>query len=151
MLADAIAAYHDLLAGGTLAADSQAALDRGQEARGLFFGKRPVCSVLRPRFLTPQQYRFLHDRAMADPAFRFQFRLSDWEDELLAIDPGYRDPSPTSRFDSFFASESELLFTEFNTETPAGSWLPPTARWFTRSTASTPIAAFLRSYPARIL
>lgn len=135
MLADAIAAYHDLLAGGTLAADSQAALDRGQEARGLFFGKRPVCSVLRPRFLTPQQYRVLHDRvklllptfrliydrAMVDPAFRLRFRLRDWEDELLAIDPGYRDPSPTSRFDSFFASESQLFFTEFNTETPAGA------------------------------
>ena len=39
MLADAIAAYHDLLAaGGPLAADSQAFLDRGQEVRGLAFG-----------------------------------------------------------------------------------------------------------------
>ena len=135
MLADAIAAYHDLLSGGTLAADSQAALDRGQEARGLRFGQRPVCTVLRPRFLTPHQYRFLHDRvmvllpafravhdrALADPAFRRQFHLRDWEDELLTIDPGYADPSPTSRFDSFFASESQLLFTEFNTETPAGA------------------------------
>jgi hypothetical protein len=132
----AVAHYHDLLAsGGTLAADSQATLDRGQEARGLSFGQRPVCTVLRPRFLTPQQYRFLHDRvkvllpafqaahdrALADPAFRHQFRLRDWEDELLAIDPGYRDPSPTARFDSFFASEQQLLFTEFNAETPAGA------------------------------
>ena len=136
MLADAIAAYHDLLAGSAdLAADSQAVLDRGQEARGLFFGKRPACTVLRPRFLTPDQYRFLHDRvkvllpafqaaydrALADPAFRHQFRLRDWEDELLTINPGYRDPSPTSRFDSFFTSEQELYFTEFNTETPAGA------------------------------
>src|SRR5690242_11910462 len=127
MLADAIAAYHDLLASGDLAAESQAVLDRGQVARGLYFGKRPVCTVLRPRLLTPAQYRFLHDRvkvllpafqsaydrAIADPAFRHQFRLRDWEDELLAIDPGYRDPSPTSRFDSFFTSERELYFTEF--------------------------------------
>jgi hypothetical protein len=132
----AVAAYHDLLAsGGTLAADSQAALDKGQEVRGLTFGSRPVCTVLRPRFLTPQQYRFLHDRvklllpafrtihdrAIADPAFRYQFRLRDWEDELLAIDPGYRDPSPTSRFDTFFTPDGKLLFTEFNTETPAGA------------------------------
>src|SRR5205814_8106450 len=99
------------------------------------FGERPVCTVLRPRFLTPAQYRLLHDavkallpafqaaydRALADPAFRHQFRLRDWEDELLAIDPGYRDPSPTSRFDSFFTSENELYFTEFNAETPAGA------------------------------
>ncbi|MDB5308793.1 MAG: hypothetical protein JWO38_2995 [Gemmataceae bacterium] len=136
MPADAVAAYHDLLAAdATLAADSRAALDRGQEARGLVYGKRPVCSVLRPRFQSPAQYRFLHDRvnvllpalrtahdrALSDPGFRRQFRLRDWEDELLGVDPGYPDPAPTSRFDAFFASESHLRFTEFNTETPAGA------------------------------
>src|SRR5262245_36965915 len=106
-MSDAIAAYHDLLASGcALAADSQAALDKAQQLRGLFFGARPVCTVLRPRFLTPAQYRLLHDtvkvllpafqatydRALADPEFRHQFRLRDWEDELLAVDPGFRDP-----------------------------------------------------------
>src|SRR5262245_32626351 len=117
MSVDAIAAYHDLLASGsTLAADSQAALEKSQQLRGLFFGTRPVCSVLRPRFLTPAQYRLLHDtvkvllpafqtiynRALTDPNFRHQFRTFDWENELLAVEPGYRDPSPTSRFDTFF-------------------------------------------------
>ncbi|MFM8273201.1 MAG: hypothetical protein ACKODX_12865, partial [Gemmata sp.] len=135
-MSDAISAYHDLLSsGGTLAADSQAALERAQERRGLQFGTRPVCAVLRPRFLTPSQYRLLHetvgallpafkavyDRALADPAFRHQFRMLDWEEHLLAIDPGFPDPSPTSRFDTFFVSDDELLFTEFNTETPAGA------------------------------
>src|SRR5206468_1062790 len=66
-------------------------------------------------------FQATHDRAMADREFRHQFRLAEWEDELLAVDPGYRDPSPTSRFDSFFVSGDELLFTEFNTETPAGA------------------------------
>lgn len=135
-MSDAVARYHDLLAAGTsLVADSQAALDGAQQLRGLLFGTRPVCTVLRPRFLTPHQYRLLHDtvkvllpafsaahdRAIADPAFRRQFRLTDREDELLAVDPGYPSPSPTSRFDSFFVSDDELLFTEFNTETPAGA------------------------------
>ena len=135
-MSDAISCYHDLLAsGGTLAADSQAALVNAQQLRGLHFGERPVCTVLRPRFLTPAQYRLLHDtvkvmlpafqavydRALADAAFRQQFRLLDWEEELLAVDPGFPDPSPTSRFDTFFASDDELLFTEFNTETPAGA------------------------------
>jgi uncharacterized circularly permuted ATP-grasp superfamily protein len=135
-MSDAIAAYHDLLASGSaLAADSQAALETAQQQRGLLFGTRPVCTVLRPRFLTPAQYKLLHDvvkvllpafqatydRALADRDFRHQFRLTDWEDELLAVDPGYRDPSPTSRFDSFFVSDDELMFTEFNTETPAGA------------------------------
>jgi uncharacterized circularly permuted ATP-grasp superfamily protein len=135
-MSDAITCYHDLLAAGsTLAADSQAALDRAQALRGLHFGERPVCTVLRPRFLSPAQYRLLHDavkallpafeaahdRALAEPGFRAQFRMLDWENELLAVDPGFPSPSPTSRFDSFFASENELYFTEFNTETPAGA------------------------------
>lgn len=133
-MSDAISRYHDLLTDG-VAAGSQEQLDKLQEARGLFFGTRPVCSVLRPRFLTVDQYRFLRNRtkvllpafqtayekAMADPEFRTQFRLLDWEEQLLDIDPGFPHPSPTSRFDSFFVSEQELKFTEFNTETPAGA------------------------------
>jgi uncharacterized circularly permuted ATP-grasp superfamily protein len=135
MPASSIAAYHELLADATLAADSQAALETGQEARSLVYGNRPVCSVLRPRFLTPAQYRFLHDRvkvllpaiqtvhdrAMADAAFRLQFKLRDWEETLIGFEPGFANPSPTSRFDAFFSSERELWFTDYNTETPAGA------------------------------
>jgi uncharacterized circularly permuted ATP-grasp superfamily protein len=132
---DSIARYHDLLGDATLAADSQDRLDTLQNQRGLAFGSRPVCTVLRPRFLTPGQYRYLmdrvgvllpafrkvYDRALADKSFRHQFRLAEWEENLLDIDPGFPDPSPTTRFDSFFVSETELKFTEFNTETPAGA------------------------------
>src|SRR5580698_6450919 len=104
MSTDAIAAYHDLLTSGSnLAADSQAALDKAQQLRGLHFGTRPVCTVLRPRFLTPAQYRLLHDtvrvllpafqtmydRALVDPNFRKQFRMHEWEDQILNINPGY--------------------------------------------------------------
>lgn len=136
MSTDAVAAYHDLLAAdAVLAADSQSALERGQEARSLVYGNRPVCSVLRPRFLTPAQYRLLHDRvkvllpafqtvydrALLDASFRRSFRLRDWEETLIGYEPGFANPSPTSRFDAFFASEHELYFTEFNAETPAGA------------------------------
>jgi uncharacterized circularly permuted ATP-grasp superfamily protein len=134
-MSDAVSQYHDLLSVGSLAADSQEQLDRLQQARGLFFGPRPVCTVLRPRFLSPGQYAFLrdrvkvllpafqtaYDRSLADPAFRKQFRLLDWEEQLLDIEPRFDCPSPTSRFDSFFVSEREFKFTEFNTETPAGA------------------------------
>jgi hypothetical protein len=106
-----------------------------QQARGLFFGTRPLCGVLRPRFLTQSEYRFLrervevllpafqkiYDRAMESREFRSQFRMHDWENQLLEINPGYQNPSPTGRFDSFFTSSSELKFTEFNSETPAGA------------------------------
>jgi len=135
MIGDAIARYHDLLQRDGLAADSQEQLDRLTKLRGMYFGDRPVCTVLRPRFLSSDQFRFLvsrvqtllpafqkvYRRAMADAAFRRQFGLLDWEEELLRIDPGFDEPSPTARFDSFFVSEQELKFTEYNAETPAGT------------------------------
>src|SRR5207248_10864952 len=75
MSADAISCYHDLLASGSaLAADSHAALEKAQQLRGLSFGERPVCTVLRPRFLTPAQSRLPHDAATALlPAFQAAF------------------------------------------------------------------------------
>lgn len=135
MLAEAIARYGELLGQGTLAADSHDHLTRLQGDHGLYFGTRPVCTVLRPRFVTPAQYRFLHDRvnkllpafqivhdrALGDPTFRRQLRLFDWEEELLAIDPGYPSAAPTSRLDCFFSDDQSLWFTEYNTETPAGA------------------------------
>jgi len=132
---EAISRYHELLGRGSCADDSQAKLDELQEHRGLSFGTRPLCNVLRPRFLTPGQYRFLqdrvkvllpafqivYDRAMADLAFRDLLGLNEWENSLLDIADGFSNPSPTSRFDAFFNSERDLKFTEFNAETPAGA------------------------------
>jgi len=63
-------------------------------------------------------FQAIYDRGLADPAFRKQFGLRDWEEHLLTIDPGFSCPSPTSRFDSFYVSDSELMFTEFNTRDP---------------------------------
>ncbi|HEV3146820.1 MAG TPA: circularly permuted type 2 ATP-grasp protein [Gemmataceae bacterium] len=134
MLADAIEHYHDLLT-GQLAADSQAQLEQQTRQRQFYFGDRPICTVLRPRFLTNSQYRVLQsavrevgaafDRAfqsaMKDADFRRQFCLTDAEESLLANEPGFQCPFPTARLDSFFVSEEELKFTEYNTETPAGA------------------------------
>ncbi len=135
---DAIQTYHELLT-DELAAESQAQLDDQLRRRGLYFGDRPLCTVLRPRFLAPEEYRYIQARsqvllrafdkayqaALADKAFRAQFGLLDWEEELVQVDPGFRDPSPTSRLDAFFhpaagSSDRELRFTEYNAETPAG-------------------------------
>jgi glutathionylspermidine synthase len=132
-LREAIEHYHDLLT-DDLAAASQAQLEDQQRRRGLFFGGRPLCTVLRPRFLTPEQYRFLQARlrvllrafkkayyvALEDADFRKQFGLLDWEEALVRYEPGYRDPSPTSRVDTFFVPErGGLRLTEYNAETPA--------------------------------
>lgn len=131
----AIDDYHALLS-DDLAAETQEQLLDQLRRRGLFFGERPLCSVLRPRFLTPGQYRFLKVRtrvllrafakiygaAMSDPAFRRQFRLEGWEEELIRHDPGFDEPSPVSRLDAFFVTErGGLRFTEYNAETPAAA------------------------------
>jgi hypothetical protein len=133
---DAIRHYHDLLT-DDLAAASQDRLDEQQHRRGLAFGTRPLCTVLRPRFLTVGQYRFLRSRvgvllqafdavqrrAVADDDFRRQFRLTPEEETLFDIEPGFPCATPTARLDAFFTPDErdggELFFTEYNAETPA--------------------------------
>jgi hypothetical protein len=129
------ARYHDLLT-TELAEESHAILERGLRRRGLVFGDRALCTVLRPRLLDVASYRSLqrrirpllrafhrvHDRAMSDPEFRGEFGLSDWEETLIADAPPYPRPTPTSRLDFFFAPGSgSLALTEYNAETPAGA------------------------------
>jgi hypothetical protein len=131
----AIDHYHELLT-DDVAQDSWEQMEAQLRGRGLFFGDRPLCSVLRPRFFTPEQYRFLRDRcrpllsafrklyerAITDPAFLAQFRLTEWETRLVRHDPGFPEPSPVSRLDAFFVHErGGLKFTEYNAETPAGA------------------------------
>jgi hypothetical protein len=130
----AIALYHDLL-DDEMARASNELLEEQQQLRGLFFGTRPLCTVLRPRFLTHEQHRYLqhaigaimpvfakaHTAALRDADFRRQFMLADWEEKLVMTPMPYRASSPTARMDSFFVPETnELKFTEYNAETPAG-------------------------------
>lgn len=135
MLNDAIARYHDLLT-DTVAAASQFVLEDYQAKQGLYFGDRPLCSVLRPRFMTFGQYDLLRSKvrdllsafakaeqaALADPAILAQFGLTPQEEELVKLDPGIKCTWPTSRLDAFVMSDEELFFTEFNSETPAGAF-----------------------------
>jgi hypothetical protein len=135
LLKEAIQTYHDLLT-DQVAQDSQVQLDDQLHRRGLYFGERPLCTVLRPRFFTPRQYQFLRGRvrvllgafdrayraAIADAAFLEQFHLDPWEKELVRHDPGFRSPTPVSRLDAFFlTNRDELRFTEYNAEVPAAS------------------------------
>jgi hypothetical protein len=134
-LQQAIDDYHALLS-DDVAQESQEQLDEQLRRRGLFFGERPLCTVLRPRFLTPAQYAFLQQRVQAllpafdrayrraaiDDRFRAQFGLADWEEQLFHDDPGFPDPSPVSRLDAFFThGRGGLRFTEYNAETPAAA------------------------------
>jgi len=133
---DAISAYHDLLSDAQLAADSQGMLDELLDSHGLVFGGRPLCTVLRPRLTSHERHAWLHQRvrllmrvfarayeaAIADARFRQQFMLADWEETLVQDDPGIRNPSPTSRLDTFIIdADAEMKLTEYNAETPAGA------------------------------
>jgi hypothetical protein len=131
----AIDHYHALLAEPGVAAETAQQLREAIQRRQLYLGERPITNILRPRFLTPQQYellrfrtqhivkavRLVHDHAITNRDFRHQLGLTDWEEELLTIDPGFAHPSPIARFDGFFVREGELKFVELNTQSPAGA------------------------------
>jgi uncharacterized circularly permuted ATP-grasp superfamily protein len=125
-----------LLTKGSLAVDSSEVLEQQLRRMGLYFGDRPLCSVLRPRFLSLGAYREIARAsalvgralekvrlaAMADARLRAQFGLLDWEEHLVHVSPGYAAASPTSRLDAFYTAETgSLAFTEYNAETPAGA------------------------------
>jgi hypothetical protein len=143
-LSEAVDFYHSLL-DDEMGVISQEQLTGQLHHRQLFFGERPLCTVLRPRFLTVWQYRLLqqairdvlpafataHHAALVDPAFRAQFRLAQWEEELIQVEPGFSAPSPTARMDTFLSADSPpaqpegdgvgLYFSEYNAETPAAA------------------------------
>jgi glutathionylspermidine synthase len=134
MLRDGIDQYHTLLT-DDIGGETQRQLDDQLRHRGLFFGDRALCTVLRPRFLSPAQYRFLqkrgavilrafrtaHQAALGDEKLLAQFGLMEWEHQLVHVKTGFRDASPVSRLDAFFVADSGgMKFTEYNAETPAG-------------------------------
>lgn len=131
---EAIDAYHALLT-DDLGGESHHVLEEQLRERGLFFGDRALCTVLRPRLMTREQYGFLqargatilsafrkaHRAALQDDALLDQFGLTDWERDLVRVDVGFPDASPVSRLDAFFSADGTgLSFTEYNAETPAG-------------------------------
>ena len=133
MLEEAIAHYHGLLDAETARA-TQEQLTEEQHARGLFFGDRPLVTVLRPRFLTADQYdhlraacglvgtaaRRLAAAAMEDSRLRAGLALTRGEETLIAMHPGYDEPSAHSRMDTFLTLDgTSLQFVEYNAESPA--------------------------------
>lgn len=133
MLEDAIAHYHALLDADTARATQQQ-LTAEQRARNLYFGERPLVSVLRPRFITRAQYAFvqracglvtaaahrLANALLDQPALRADLALTPAEERLIAMHPGYAEPSAHSRMDTFLTVDGRSLqFVEYNAESPA--------------------------------
>ncbi len=133
----AIDRYHDLLSRPGLANDSWGLLTARMADRNMVFGERPLCTVLRPLFYSPEEWSYLVNRTqlilrlfdrlaslmLEDDALRAQIHATPEEEQLIRIDHGFRSTIPTARLDSFFARNQDgsrsLGFVEFNGESPA--------------------------------
>src|SRR5690242_20072490 len=114
--ADVIREYNDMLAADlTLARDSATMLTERSQSDKLTFGGVPFLRTLRPHFMTPRQYAYLQQTcntlagamtrlrkaALADPRLLDQLDLTPEERRLALVDPGFDEPSPSIRMDSF--------------------------------------------------
>jgi hypothetical protein len=102
-------------------------------AKKLTFGQRVHCPFLRPFFLTADDEARIRAAAetmalLGERVIRAAFQSDDIyhalgvteaEDALVDIEPGYQTASTTSRLDAFLLPDS-LYFAEYNAESPAG-------------------------------
>jgi hypothetical protein len=131
--AEAAESYHaTMLADRELASRTHRDLLRAHHEYGLMIRDRPLCNVLRPRFLDGTSAAVLARaaRIIAELLERAGQHLltsdrlldpvgaSEAERDVWSIDPGYRDLTVTSRLDSFMAS-GRIRFIEYNAESPA--------------------------------
>jgi hypothetical protein len=131
---DAIDAWHSLLRSDVELSRSYCEeFAAAMRSRKLTFGDRVHCPFLRPFFLTEddesrmrtaaETIAALGERvvsaALAMPSLFGQLGLTEAEERLVRIDPGYDCASTASRLDAFLLPDS-LHFAEYNAESPAG-------------------------------
>jgi uncharacterized circularly permuted ATP-grasp superfamily protein len=133
MLKEAVAYYNQLLEDFDLREKSRASLDAGLEKNRLIFGGRRLSPYLRPHFVTETDWRRVvgicetiwsalqkvKDAAVESEEILDELGITEIERELVAIDPKYRQVSPTARLDSFL-TENSYAYVELNGESPAG-------------------------------
>ncbi|MGH9949878.1 MAG: hypothetical protein ACRD6X_22145, partial [Pyrinomonadaceae bacterium] len=133
MLKEAVAYYHELLEDHDLAVESFRVLQEGHEKNRLIFGGRPLSPYLRPHFITAENWSMVQDKcrliwsalqkvkdaAVLDDELLDELGVTEIEKDLVKIDPGYKQVSPTARLDSFLTGEA-YSFVELNGESPAG-------------------------------
>jgi hypothetical protein len=129
----AIAEYHELLASDkTLAPSLFEQLHRVMRTNGLVYGDRPISVALRPHFLERLQFEIqtaiaeliasalekVAAAAVQSPALMTQLGLTDAEQKLALVDPGFTRAAVTTRLDGFVHGE-EIKFVEYNAENPS--------------------------------
>jgi hypothetical protein len=102
-------------------------------SRRLTFGDRVHCPFLRPFFLSASDESRIRraaetlaaagervaQAALESRSLFDQLGITDAEERLIRIDPGYATASTASRVDAFLLPDS-LYFAEYNAESPAG-------------------------------
>ena len=136
----AIDFWHELLAADPLTTWEQ--FQSATQTDRLYFGTRPVCSVLRPHFLSPRAYSYLveasrivrgalgkaYDYLLTHDALRASLGVSSQEDALLALEPTRGPGDYSGRLDAFYLADAvpaagqhpTLNFVEYNAESPGG-------------------------------
>lgn len=125
--------YHELLSSKHFKSTSEI-LQKATGSQHLTVKGRPVCSVLRPLFVTEAGYQrvkaastiivramaAMGRRLMQDDALRARLGLSGEEEELIRIETGYGLPDLSARLDAFLGPQGELGFIEYNADSPGG-------------------------------
>jgi hypothetical protein len=129
----AIAHYHELLSRDeTLAPRVFEKLHDAMRARRLVYGDRPISVALRPHLLERSQFeahkvvaelivRALEKvaaTAVQFPALMTKLGLTDAEQKVALIDPGFTRAAVTTRLDGFIHGQ-EIKFVEYNAENPS--------------------------------
>lgn len=108
-------------------------LNEAQRNLGILSGDRPFCPFVRPHFFTRKKYSELKQAAevLAHAFERMTFAalenedimreldLTEREEQMARVDPGYRGVCNSSRLDTYLYG-SGFKFLEYNAETPAG-------------------------------
>lgn len=138
---DPIGAWRAALQPEDATREACAALADAMRVRKLTFGDRIHCPFLRPFLLSARDEARIRRAAEtlaalgervareagASQSLRDQLGVTDAEERLIRIDPGYSTASTASRVDAFLLPDSStssgqpgLHFAEYNAESPAG-------------------------------
>ncbi|HSK72120.1 MAG TPA: hypothetical protein VK892_10525, partial [Pyrinomonadaceae bacterium] len=108
-------------------------LNAAQYELGILDDGRPFCPFLRPHFFSRERYEKITraaeilveafermtQAALENKEILSELDLSEAEERMARINPGYPGVSNSSRLDSFLSGE-DFKFLEYNAETPAG-------------------------------
>ena len=128
----AIAHYHDLLLRDAASSRAVEDLQRAMRARRLVYDGRTVGVALRPHFLDRHQFNLIAKTAelvhsalekvaaaaVQSPELMTQLGLTEAEQRLAIIDPGFSGAGITTRIDGF-AHNGQVSFVEYNGENPS--------------------------------